>query len=1135
MLNTHKLVLALLAAAALVHAQSSSGTILGAVRDATDASVPAAVVTVTDLAKKTSRHFKTSEAGEYVVPFLDPGQYAITVEASGFKKAVQSGITVRVADRLTIDFKLEIGQLADQVTVEASTPLVNSVTNTLGQVIENRRIVDLPINGREPFALATLAPGVLPTPNNSSQHQGGSVPSISGAANFTSEVTVDGIPNTTPRNQGRYNFLIYTPSVDAVSEFKVQTNSMSAEYGRFNGGVISVATKSGTNELHGAAYEFLRNSALDANTFFNNRAGIKLGSLHRNQLGGAVGGPVVIPKLYNGKDRTFFFTDYEAFREGTVASATYTVPTAAERAGNFANTLNSRGQQVVIFDPLTTRPDASGALVRTPFTGNVLPGNRIGAVAKNLVAYYPLPTNSNLTANLDIGGKRINNNNTYDVRIDHYIGSKHKLFGRFSYQQPFTGEPYYFNNIANPGNPSLLQKRRSGALQDIWTVSPNTIVTFNYGLSRMHGSRTAWGEGFDITTLGFAPNYAQNQQVKAMPVVSVSSYTGLGNGNQNYSSQMSHILQSTLTRIQGSHTLKAGIDFRVYYDNQLQNPSAEGTLAFSTAWTQGPNPNQSSTTAGNGIASMLLGVPTGSLTNQPAVASKNEYWAGFVQDDYKVARNLTLNLGLRYEVNVPRTERYDRLSIFDVAMASPVASQVPSMPGLKGGMVFRNSDSRQLVPADKNNWAPRFGFAYQMTPATVLRGGYGLFFGLSSTDAAGGFVDGFQSATSIVASLDGTTPIVDLANPYPNGFNQPRNHSQLNSASLLGQSVTSAWLDLATPYFQQWNLSLQRSVGKDLVVEASYSANKGTHLAFNNINLNSLTVAQMSLGQAIQTLVPNPFYGVITDPTSSLSAKTVQAGQLMRAYPQYSTVNAVTPSIGNSIYHSLQSRVEKRFAQGYTLLASYTWSKNITDFSNAAVGTGTGVKDVFNLRGERSLDAQDVPHRLVLSGVYELPFGRGRKFGGNWNWAADALLGGWQLNGIASFQKGEPLVMSATTGSRPNRVTGAAAASGPVQQRLTQYYNTAAFSVPAAFTYGNASRTEPALRGPGIANYDMSLFKTFKCTERLRAQFRFETFNTMNRVWFGMPGTSIGSTSAGVISGQANSPRQLQLALKLLF
>ncbi|MEN6608360.1 MAG: carboxypeptidase-like regulatory domain-containing protein, partial [Bryobacteraceae bacterium] len=696
------------------YAQSSSATIFGTVRDSQDAVIPGAAVTVTDVAKGTTRAIKTGATGEYVVPFLDPGKYSITVEAAGFKKSTQSGITTRVADRLTINFQLQVGELAEQVTVEAVTPLVNAVTNTLGQVVENRRIVDLPLNGREPFALAALAPGVLPTPNNTNAHQGGAIPSISGAANFTSEVTIDGIPNTTPRNTGWTSFLIYTPSVDAVEEFKVQTNSLSAEYGRFNGGVISVVTKSGTSQWHGTAYEFHRNSYFDANSFFNNRTGTKLGALRRNQVGGSLGGPVIIPKLYDGKNRTFFFFDYEAFRESQLATASYTVPTALQRTGDFSSTVNSAGKQVVIYDPLTTQLDGSNNYIRTAFPGNVIPRDRIDKVGNNLAAFYPLPTNNSLTSNFYASSARQNEDDTFDIRIDHYVGSSHKIFGRVSKQEPFTGEPNYFGNIANPGNPALVQHRKSAGFQDVWTLSPTTIVNLNYGLSRMYGTRTAWGDGFDITKIGYPENLRANQQVAALPVVSVNDFTSLGNSNQNYSTQMGHFFLASVTRIQGSHTIKGGFDFRAYFDNQLQNTAAQGNFSVARSWTQGPNANKGSTTAGNGIASLLLGIPSGQLINQPAIAARSSYWAGFFQDDWKVTRKLTLNLGLRYEVSMPRTERYNRLSVFNMNAKSPIASLVPAF-NLRGAMEFRNADDRRLTSPDANNIAPRVGFAYQLT------------------------------------------------------------------------------------------------------------------------------------------------------------------------------------------------------------------------------------------------------------------------------------------------------------------------------------------------------------------------------------------------------------------------------------
>ena len=1139
MSRMYMLVSLFLVFASLTYAQSSSGRIQGSVRDAQDAVILGATVTVTDIAKSTSRTFRTSESGEYVVPFLDPGQYSITVESSGFKKETQSGITVRVADRLTIDFHLQVGAIAEQVTVEAATPLLNLVTNTLGQVIENRRIVDLPLEAREPFSLAALTPGVVPVPPLAVDHQGGSIPAMGGAANFTSEVTIDGMPDTTPRNQGQYNFLIYTPSIDAVSEFKVQSNCMSAEFGKFNGGVISVVTKSGTNELHGTAYEFLRNSFLDANSFFNNRARIPLAALHRSQVGGVIGGPIIIPKVYSGKNRTFFFFDYEAFRESALSTASYTVPTLLERAGDFSKTVNASGAQVVIYDP-TTLQHVGTSYSRAPFPGNVIPTARVNTVGKNLAAFYPKPTNTNLTSNVNLSGAQINHDDTFDIRLDHYIGTKQQIFGRYSHQVPYTGSPNYYGNVGDPDAPPLTQYRHSGTVQYILTLNPNTILNLNYGITRMWGGRTAWGNGYDITQLGFPTGYAANQQVSGVPIVSVGGYSGVGNGSQNYSTQMSHIFQASLTRIQGSHTLKTGFDFRAYYDNQLQNPSAEGVFSTSANWTQGPDPNQASSTGGNGVATLLLGIPSsGSIINQPAVASRSSYWAGYLQDDWKITRRLTLNLGFRYEVDMPRTERYNRLSVFEVNAVSPIASAVPSLPGLRGAMLFRGPTDRALIGADLNNVGPRFGFAYELPKGTVIRGGYGIFYGLPTTDAAGAagnFVDGFQATTNVITSLDGLTPIATLSNPYPNGFNQPLSHSQLGPASLLGQGNTSAVLSLATPYFQQWNLSIQHSFGKSLFTEVAYAANKGTDMEFSTLNLNTLTPDQNALGTVNQQLVANPFYGIITDPTSSLSLPTVTVGQLIKPYPQYGTINAYTPSIGNSVYHSLQVKVEQRFSHGFTLLAAYTFAKLIDDVSDSQVGASTSaVLNPYNLHLERAVDAQDVPQRLALSGLWELPFGHGRLLGGSWNKTADRILGGWQLNSIATFQSGQPLTMTAITGTRPVRLRLDAAKSGPVQARLNQYFDPSAYGVPVAFHLGNDSRTESNLRGPGISNFDASILKAFPIYERLRGQLRFEAFNVFNRVWFSNPGTSAGSTSFGVISSQQNRPRQLQVALKLTF
>jgi hypothetical protein len=483
-------------------------------------------------------------------------------------------------------------------------------------------------------------------------------------------------------------------------------------------------------------------------------------------------------------------------------------------------------------------------------------------------------------------------------------------------------------------------------------------------------------------------------------------------------------------------------------------------------------------------------------------------------------------------------ERWNRFSVLDLNAPSPIAQAVPGYGHLTGAMRFGSESDRKYTSTDTNNFAPRIGLAYQLRSTTTLRAGYGIFYGLSPTDASGptgGFVDGFQAPTDIVASLDGISPIITHANPFPNGINRPKSGDELNASAQLGQAIRSADISQVTPYFQNWNFSVQQSIGSSLIVEAAYAANKGNNTTFASLDLNALTPDVIARGAVNNELVTNPFFGVITDPTSILSQPTVTRGQLLRPFPQYTNVFSIFPSIGNSIYHSLQLRVEKRFSKGFTVLGAFTAAKNINDTAQDGTGPGTGVQDPTNLRLERSLDPQDVSQRLVISGVWEIPIGRGKALGSSMHRALDLVVGGWQINGIGSFQAGLPLVMSSLGAARPNRVSPAEPVEGSAQERLTRWFDTSAYTVPPAFTYGNSSRTAPDLRAHGINNWDLSLFKNFQIVERLRAQFRFESFNAFNRVQFSAPGTQAGSPGFGVVTAQQNTPRQLQLALKLLF
>ncbi len=1125
------LILAALVATCAI-AQTNSGTIQGVVRDAQDAVIPGASVTVTNIANGVAKTIPANGSGEYTAPFLVPGTYSVSAVAAGFKRANQEGIVVRVSDRLVIDVRLDIGTQSETVTVQATTPVLETASVTLGQVIDTRQVLDLPLNGRDALSLASLAPGVIPpevSPGGAAQ-LGNTVPGVNGANFATSTVTIDGGINSSPRGTTHLN--VYSPNVDSVAEFKVQTNSMSAEFGRTNGGSISVVTKSGTNTLHGTAYWFLRNRAFDANDFFSNRAGIPLGALNRHQAGFTAGGPLVIPNVYNGKDKTFFFIDYEAYREAVGQPNAFTVPTALERTGDFSKTLNAQGRLVQIFDPSNTIPNPANAsaFLRQPFAGNVIPASRIDPVSRKMLAYYPLPVNASLNGNLPLNSPRRNVNNTFNIRLDHYWKAHH-FFGRGSYQQPFVGEPNYFGNIGNPTNPPLEQRRRYAGLQDVYTLSPTLIVNINFNMLYQYGTRQAWSNGFDITQLGFPASFRDGQQVRAIPPTTVTGYTGIGNGVQNYSTQTIPSLDGAITKIFSRHRLKAGGDYRAYYNNQLQNTQASGIFSFNQAFSQGPDPNQASTTAGNTIASMLLGLPAGgSIINQPATAFRSSYEALYLQDDITLTRTLTLFAGVRWETNSSRTERYDRMSVLDFTKPSPIAQQVPSL-NLKGAMLFRQGDQRRLLEPEYKNFGPRLGLAWRASGNTVVRAGYGYFYGLSSADAttSTAFADGFSANTSVVTSLNDVNPFQTMSNPYPNGIRTPSTAASLTPSLNIGQSTNSALLSLRSGAFQNWNFTVQRSVGKSLLLEAAYTGNKGSRISVANISLNNLTAAQLALGAEQQVLVPNPFFGVITDPTSALSRSTVARRQLVFPYPQYTTVTSEAPSLGSSIYHSFQAKVQKHMSHGATFLASFTAGKTLTN------ATGVGIPDPNNLRAERSVAVWDIPQRLVLSGLWELPIGRGKRLGSGWNKPIDLLLGQWQLNGITTFQKGFPLALSSTGAARPNRIRPVQEVPGAIQTKLAQYFDTGAFAIPAAFTYGNAPPVEPDVRAHGVANYDWSLFKSFQVMENLKAQFRFETFNTFNRVQFGRPGVQNGSTAFGLITAQQNVPRKLQLALKFIF
>jgi len=1163
----------------IAHAQQFTGALQGMVQDSNGAVVAGAEVTITNQNTNVTINMATGGNGHYIAPQLPPGVYKVTVKKSGFKTSTIADIKIDVQQIRAADVTLDVGQTNETVSVSASgTTALETTSSTIAQTIENKRIVDLPLNGRNPFALATLSPGVIPG--------GGASPWISGGRNATSEVSIDGVSNVGPENNSSILNLIYTPSVDSVQEFSVQTNSVSAEFGRLGGGVINVITKSGTNGLHLTAYEFLRNSVLDANNFFSNRAGRRpdgsqiapRGAFQRNQFGGNVGGPVYIPKLYDGRNRTFYFFAMEAQTQRSAAVSTATVPIDEWRRGDFSNLKTAGGQPIIIYDPLTTRANPNfdpskpaGAtnpqFVRDPFPNNKIPDARISPIARNLMKYWPqpnqAPTNVNTQVNNFIAsGKAVNDNQRLDLRIDHAIKDNWRLSSRFSTS---SSESAPFNGFGNPGTsigdgPSV-GRVYSFTHDQTYTFNPTLLLNVRYGFGRTRTDRLPFSAGFDIAQLGF-PGYVKNAaalQALEFPRIDINGVSSLGQATFTdlIIIPMNHQFNTSATKTTSRHIFKWGMDYRKLMINFLQLGQPSGQYSFDTRWTQ-LDPNNSSATAGFGLASMLLGIPSGgSMSHDPTPASASSYWAWYFQDDWKLTPRLTVNLGLRYELDVPRTERYDRLAFFKLDQASPLAGKVPANPffdgsKLVGAMNFTTSDNRRQTPTDKNNWGPRIGLAYHLGNKTVIRSAYGIYYAPSALQAAGhtgtAGMDGFSSTTNFVTSLDGRIPTTFIDNPFPNGFNFPTGRA-LGGSTFLGQGISaSLFLDDASPYMQQWNLNAQRELPGDILFEAAYIGSKGTRLIDGEgggVTLNQLPKSFFAQGASLQTLVANPFVGLIPYPTSTLAAAQVQRGQLLRPYPQYTGLGSFRKPQGNSIYHALTLRADKRFSKSLSLLVAYTKGKLIDDVSQTVtfLGPAGNKQDAYNRRAERSISTQDVAQRLVVGYVYELPFGKGKALFGNAPAIANMIIGGWQVNGITTFSSGTPLIITQSQnnagifspGQRPNW-TGQSARleGGSTNDRINKWFDTSQFSAAPSFSFGSTPRTMPDVRNPGIKNWDLSFFKNNTFKEKYNVQFRVEMFNAFNTTQFGGPGATVGNSNFGVIGGTAIGPRQIQLALKLI-
>ncbi len=1122
--------------------------ITGSIHDSSGAVVPAAKITVRNEQTGITSEARSNQSGSYLVPLLPPGTYKVTVEASGFKITERPGVQLTVAESAQLDLSLEVGGSSQSVTVTDTAPLLDTSSNAIGGVVTPEKVEDLPMLGRNSNALMTLVPGVRATrattanPVLESHYQ---FFSINGSRPNQSQFMFDGGNNTNLT----FNGPEYSPQVEEVQEFRIQTSNFSAEYSSTGGGVINVASKSGANQLHGSVFEYFRNDVLSANDFFSNRSGKARPMLRYNQFGGTIGGPII-------KNKTFFFFSYEGLREEVPTVVTTSVPTALQRMGDFSQTFTSSGQLVQLYDPTTTRPNPAipGTYIRTPFAGNRIPTPQIDPVAAAIESYYPAPTSpgDRFTGlnNYIFSGPSTRYTDDFSGRVDHQINSTTSLMGRFSranlsnWTNPAT---FGASDIASPGYVTKPQHHPYALGKITKTFSPTLFGELLFSWARWYYVSFGLSNGFDPTKLGFPSYLAQNSLSLGFPSINPGEMSSLGNYYNEHDVSDRYEGKLNITKLVSNHTLKFGGTYGMgkYSTNVFDNST--GSYSSTAAFTQGPNPLVSSPSAGFGFASFLLGTMSSGTHNVTDINGHYTapYYGLYIQDDYKITPRFLVNLGLRWEFESPRVESKNQVSNFDYADPATLSNGAK----VTGGLLFPgvNGVSRDNWNPNWKNFAPRVGFAYNLNRSTVMRGGYGIFYGNSWGNGRNNNAMpqmGFVCSTSAVTSLDnGLTPFARLSNPFPNGFCKATG----NSAGLLtnlGQSVYILDRNALQPYVQSWNFDIQRSLPGDAIVEVAYSGSHGVHL-MGILERDQLAPQYLALGNQLNSQVANPFYGGITQ--GQLATPTITLGQSLLPYPQFLSVSSRNANYGNSSYNALLVRAERRLSKGVSLAVAYTFSKEIDDVVPSVNGfpgesfSGGGLQNYYNLHLERALSSWDTPQTLVISYVYELPFGHGKPWL-NRGGVLNAVAGGWQINGNTTFQSGPPLQISGGNASgsfagtqRPNWNGQNPSLSGSVTSRLSQYFNTADFSFNAPFTFGNAPRLMPDLRGPGTDNFDISLFKNFQVLERYRMQFRAEAFNAFNRVQFGNPNTNINSSAFGVISSQQNSPRNIQLALRLLF
>ena len=1146
-----------LAAAALMlvgtlSAQDPRGTVSGRVTDSTGAVVPGAEVRIVNDNTGVSASAKTNDSGNFVLPYLPAGPYALNCQLQGFKKWERKGIQVRIQDNVEVNIALEVGAATETIQVTETTPLLATTDASLGQIIDERRVLELPQFAGNAMDLVHLAPGTVNGTNLRLRKAGfNSAPSqfsTDGGGNNQNEFSIDGVSNTF--SDGTAPRVAFSPPQTAISEFKVQTAAFDAALGHTMGSTVNVSTKSGTNTLHGEAHEWFRHSALDAPTVFQNRSGQKISIYQDNRYGASAGAPIYIPKLYNGKNKSFWFFAYEANKFGNPDSGgniTSTVPTAKMHDGDLSEYL-ALGAPYQVYDPRSTVL-TNGRYVRTPFTGNIIPKSRLDPVGVNMINLYPLPNQPgtrDFRNNFYRTGKALEDYWVWITRIDHAFSENHRVFLRVHYDFWKEDKNHDFLNDINGIN--QFRPNRGAALDDVIVLNPTTVLNLRYGFTSTKWWQYRTSRGTDLAALGFSPalvNLTDKSQAP-LPRISPGAYSQLStweDPGDGVNSSLTHSFTANVTKLRGNHSIRFGPEFRVYRSFNNRRPvGVSPDLSFNTNFTRGPLDNSPAAPIGQDLASMLLGVPAGSMEVAASSALQNKYLGLYIHDDWKVSKRLTLNLGLRYELETPINERYNRLqSEFDGSTPNPIdaaarvnyaRNPIPEIPAAQfralGGPTWVNGSNRSPFLGEKNNLMPRIGFALQLAKDSILRGGYGIFFNTLGVNTILPLQTGFAQSTPIQASLDnGLSFVATTANPFPSGLLQPRGTGG-GLETNLGQSLTTYFRPNLQGYAQRWSLGLQHVLPGQLLLDAGYVANRGTRLDVErqiNATPNEYLSRSASRDQArvdyLSQQFPNPFRG-----TNPIYGANISRANLLRPYPQFGDLSVELP-IGYSWYHSLQVRAERRFLQGFTFQLAYTWSKTMEalEFMNSA-----------DPLPYESVSSFDRTQRIASTGIWEIPVGKGRKFGSALPAPVNFLLGGWQLGAVVALQSGGPMGFgNAIFNGDINNINLPAG-----QRDVDRWFNTdAGFNRNANQQLASNFRQFPlrlnGVRSPGQRSWDFSIVKNFTIRESLKTQFRADAYNAWNHTNFNAPNTAPTNTAFGRITGTAGDSRNWQLSLKVMF